>query len=505
VGTKGYVLYDWGGFGAHVVNLDSNFTITPGAGWSDVDYLERRYRLDTALGQNYGLSANPIGSIAISVADTNFHYLTVISPSRFNNPRHFTMRLTSTNNTSAIFTVNEYPGYSHVFQFLFRGNVTLWADATGGAEANVQALFFDDAAVASGIAATVSVTNSSSTTIDSSENPAPEGDQITFTAVVSGSGGMPSGSVSFYDGNASLGTGILNSAGLAAVTGTALSASDSPHLITAVYGGNGSYIGSTSIALSQVITNRSTNLISAPVYGDITNGLVSRYPLVSDGKDAWASNNLTLVNSPAFVSGAVNWNGSAPTFAYSPSRRWPQSGLTVTAWINMADPAGNYTVAACYENNNGVVNQSYFQFFTMNMGLTARVVQNRDVNFIGRTTSAVLTTGWHFVAFTWSGGKTSSAISVYLDGARIDNADQTYGTFSAAYAGSDIPLTVGAQVSPGGSYAGQFYGNQKDVRMYNRELSALEVNEIYTNGANPALKTNSAPLAPPTNFHISPP
>jgi hypothetical protein len=72
------------------------------------------------LGDNYGLIANPVGSINIAVNDSNYHYLTVISPSKFNDARQFAMRLTSTNNTSAVFTVNEYPGYSHVFQFKFK-------------------------------------------------------------------------------------------------------------------------------------------------------------------------------------------------------------------------------------------------------------------------------------------------------------------------------------------------------------------------------------------------
>jgi hypothetical protein len=57
------------------------------------------------------------------------------------------MRLASTNGASASYSVNESYGLSHVFQFLFSGDATLWADATGGAQANVQALFLDDAAV----------------------------------------------------------------------------------------------------------------------------------------------------------------------------------------------------------------------------------------------------------------------------------------------------------------------------------------------------------------------
>ena len=147
VGTKGYAIYCWGGDGVSLMNILAPFTVTVGSGWSFVSYLERQFRVDNVLGANDGAEASPVGSFAISVSDTNFHCLTVISPARFSDPRKFTLRLTSTNNTSAVFPVNESIGYSHTFQFLFRGNVTLWADATGGSDAIVQALFLDDAPV----------------------------------------------------------------------------------------------------------------------------------------------------------------------------------------------------------------------------------------------------------------------------------------------------------------------------------------------------------------------
>ncbi len=153
VGAKGYYISNFGGSGTALNNILSPFilppflTAPPWNGWVELPSLERQYRVDNVLGANRGLSANPAGSINISVTDTNFHFLTVVSPDQFNNPRQFTMRLTSTNNKSAAFTVNESPGLSHVFQFLFKGNVTLWADATGGSSAIVQAIFLDNAPV----------------------------------------------------------------------------------------------------------------------------------------------------------------------------------------------------------------------------------------------------------------------------------------------------------------------------------------------------------------------
>jgi len=116
-----------------------------------VKNLERQYAIyngtASVLGANWGVMGNPVGSISIAVTDTNFHCLTVVSPDHFNYPRQFTMRLTSTNNTSATYAVAESPGLSHVFQYFFKGNVTLWADGTGGNYAVVQSLFLDDAPV----------------------------------------------------------------------------------------------------------------------------------------------------------------------------------------------------------------------------------------------------------------------------------------------------------------------------------------------------------------------
>jgi hypothetical protein len=83
----------------------------------------------------------------ISVTDTNFHYMTIVSPSEFNNARKFTFAIASTNGNTVQYAINENPGLSHVFQFMFRGNIILTADATGGSGAIIQGIFFDDAPV----------------------------------------------------------------------------------------------------------------------------------------------------------------------------------------------------------------------------------------------------------------------------------------------------------------------------------------------------------------------
>ena len=124
------------------------------------------------------------------------------------------------------------------------------------------------------------------------------------------------------------------------------------------------------------------------------------------------------------------------------------------------------------------------------------------MNYIGRTTAPALTSGWHFVAFTWSGGKTSGAIKIYLDGVVIDNADNKSGTFTGPYAGRDVPLSVGVQLSAGGGLGGQFTGGEKSVRLYNRALSVSEINNLFTAGVTSAAVASPAALPPPSQFRI---
>ena len=147
IGTKGYVLYQYGGSGTTLANLLPGFSVGNWAGFVELPNVDRQYRLDNALGADRGLNASPVGSMNISVTDTNYHFLTVVSPAQFNYARKFTLGIISTDGTTAQYSVDESSGNSHVFQFLFKGNVTLRADATGGSDAIVQALFLDDASV----------------------------------------------------------------------------------------------------------------------------------------------------------------------------------------------------------------------------------------------------------------------------------------------------------------------------------------------------------------------
>jgi hypothetical protein len=100
---------------------------------------------------------------------------------------------------------------------------------------------------------------SSSTTLQSSANPSAIGQSVTFSATVAATSGAgtPTGTVTFMDGATNLGTGSLNGSAQATLTTSALALGS--HSITAVYGGDNNFTGSTSAILTQAVSKNSTS------------------------------------------------------------------------------------------------------------------------------------------------------------------------------------------------------------------------------------------------------
>lgn len=129
-------------------------------------------------------------------------------------------------------TSNDGPANVEIAELVWRDNTTLIA-ATHG-----RGMF----------QATASFVTGTTTTVVSGFTPTTYGQSVTFTATVSSA--SATGTVTFYDGPTTLGSAAISS-GTAIFSTTALGAGS--HSITASYGGDSSYSGSTSPAISQVV------------------------------------------------------------------------------------------------------------------------------------------------------------------------------------------------------------------------------------------------------------
>ncbi len=93
--------------------------------------------------------------------------------------------------------------------------------------------------------------DSTTATLASSLNPANVGAPVTFTATLIGNLAVPTGTVQFLDAGRVIGSGNLNSAGVASFTTSTLSVGTHP--ITASYAATQNFNGSTSAPLQQII------------------------------------------------------------------------------------------------------------------------------------------------------------------------------------------------------------------------------------------------------------
>ncbi len=103
--------------------------------------------------------------------------------------------------------------------------------------------------------------NSSTTTLAAAPNPSAFGQPVTFSASVSAAGGasgVATGTVSFSDGSTTIGSASLDSNGKGTLSLTSLTVGT--HSISASYAGDSNFSGSTSSAVSQLITKAPTSV-----------------------------------------------------------------------------------------------------------------------------------------------------------------------------------------------------------------------------------------------------
>jgi uncharacterized delta-60 repeat protein len=111
-----------------------------------------------------------------------------------------------------------------------------------------------------------------SVSLASSGNPSTVGQAVTFTSVVSGSIGTPTGSVDFLDGTSAIAgcSAVALNAGTATCTTSALAAG--PHSITAQYPGDASYDAATSSAITQTVQPNPARLANISTRGEVLTG-----------------------------------------------------------------------------------------------------------------------------------------------------------------------------------------------------------------------------------------
>lgn len=209
-------------------------------------------------------------------------------------------------------------------------------------------------------------------------------------------------------------------------------------------------------------------------------------------------NDGTLVGGPVFAAGKV---GDALQFDYSnDAMRVPAnpaldvgqgSGFTIEGWIKSDELTVQHPIVE-WNNDVGGIGA---HFWTSHLGFDGRIaslIANIvDVNGVGhgiRTEPNLLTIDrFYHVALTYD--KASGVASIYVDGTRV--ALENMGTFTPQ---TSSHFYVGLR-SSGPAAGNRFAGKIDELSLYNRALSAAELQAIYA--AQSAGKCQPTPPPPP--------
>jgi hypothetical protein len=204
---------------------------------------------------------------------------------------------------------------------------TVAIDATGAAvfssssfaigKHSISALYSGDTlnqASSSGVLPQTIQIATTATTLTSSANPGFTGASIALSASVSGNGGSPTGSITFRDGTATLGSIPVSTSGAASLSTSTLT--PGIHSITATYNGDANDSPSVAPGLSQQIVQQTSLSISSSANPSMFKDSVTVTVAVSGGLSAYpATGAVTLTDGPTTV-GTATLN-SAGTVAFT--------------------------------------------------------------------------------------------------------------------------------------------------------------------------------------------
>ena len=283
----------------------------------------------------YNPAPNVDQNITINKADQTISF-PAVGPFTFGDPP-FTVAATATSELTVSFatqTAAKCTVSGTTVTIVEAGTCTIRASQAGNVNYNA-ADDFDRS---------ITIAKAPTTTVVASSDPSTVyGEPVTFTATVSSPASGLSGTVTFKDGSSVLGTGTLGCAATctASLTTGIEDLTAGTHSITAVYGGSTNFLGSTSAAISQVVSpaGTTTAITSSPLsatYGDASLALQASVIANSPSQATVSEGTVVFtVKQGATVKGTVS--GSA------------NNGSASASFALFGVDAGSYSIEAVYQ------------------------------------------------------------------------------------------------------------------------------------------------------------
>lgn len=219
-------------------------------------------------------------------------------------------------------------------------------------------------------------------------------------------------------------------------------------------------------------------------------GMVAYYPfnentgITSDDASA-NTNNGSFTGSPTWTTGklgsALSFNGANGQSFSVPDNTAITMGakMTVSLWANQSSATINKALASHWDYTNGSVSggwalqvagdsASRLQFFV------AGTATDPASNYVETAANTWTSGGWHHIVVVYDGTQpAANRVIIYIDGAAV--ATTVNGTIPAVGLNAASPLVIG-------DFNGlnrTWNGNIDHFKLFNRALSAVEVNAEY--------------------------
>ena len=211
------------------------------------------------------------------------------------------------------------------------------------------------------------------------------------------------------------------------------------------------------------------------------NDLLAYYTADNTPNDALDTYNGTLVNGTTYGTGIINQgfslDGVNDTVDFGNVLDFDGSTpFSISCWIN-GSSLGSTTKIFLAKCSNTTPFNGYTFGVTSAKNVYFQLSNDANTNFLAIINTATLSDStWYHCLMTYDGSKSSSGLKVY-----VDNALNTQTIFSDTLTGS-ISNTKSFKI--GARDNGFFYGGLVDeISVFNRELTASEVTQLYNGGA----------------------
>ncbi len=218
-------------------------------------------------------------------------------------------------------------------------------------------------------------------------------------------------------------------------------------------------------------------------------GLVSWWRSESNTLDEVGANGGTLAGNTAYGPGKAGTcfvlDGNRDGVRVGTNSSLQLQDFTIEAWIKRTSATlasfngnGNGTIFACGPGGGG------YNFFVQQSDSRLTLAKSQ-INQVS-STARITDTNWHHVAVT----KRGTAVLFYVDG--VQYVAPTYNSGGYTFG---APAYIGAWWNPYGQVDNSFYGAIDEVAVYNRELTAAELQAIYAAASSGKCSLNRIPVA----------